>query len=138
MHIAYANRKTHTYGGTSMKRQFLTLTTAAAIMALTITLLLVPTSNGVAVACGWGTSGGADYVPQRRAPGDYRAQAGAITQEQAQQLVAAHIGKLNPELKVGTINDAGGFFEAEIVSKDGELLQLLGVDKSSGRLMLLN
>jgi hypothetical protein len=121
-----------------MKRHFPTLTVTAAIMTLTVSLLFVPTGSGIAIACGWGTAGGADYVPQRRAPAEYRAQAAAVTQEQAQQLVAAHIGKLNPELKVGTINDAGGFFEAEIVSKDGELLQLLGIDKASGRLMILN
>lgn len=49
-----------------------------------------------------------------------------------------HVKKLNPNLEVGRINDAGSFFEAEILSKDKEVVQLMGVDKESGRLMLIN
>ena len=36
------------------------------------------------------------------------------------------------------LDDAGGFFEAEVLSKDKEILQVIGVDKFSGRMMLLN
>ena len=91
-----------------------------------------------ASACGYGNSGGSDYVPQRRGSEGYTAERSAITLEQAQAIVARHIRKLNPDLQVGNINDAGGFFEAEILSRDREVVQLLGVDKYSGQLLLLN
>jgi hypothetical protein len=52
--------------------------------------------------------------------------------------VSRHVKRLNPDLEVGRLNDAGSFFEAEIISKDHEVIQLMGVDKESGRLMLIN
>lgn len=91
-----------------------------------------------AAACGYGSAGGSDYVPQRRGAEGFTAQRSAITLEQAQAIVAQHIRRLNPDLQVGNINDAGGFFEAEIITKDREVVQLLGVDKFSGQLLLLN
>jgi len=95
-------------------------------------------SPNSASACGYGNSGGSDYIPQRRGAEGYTAQRSAITLEQAQAIVTQHIRKLNPDLQVGNINDAGGFFEAEILSQDREIVQLLGVDKFSGQLLLLN
>ena len=90
-------------------------------------------------ACGWGNPGGQGYVPQRRgnAMGPLASKP-AITKEQALDIVSNHVNRLNPELKVGQINDAGNFFEAEILSKDNEILQLMGVDKMTGRLMIIN
>ena len=88
-------------------------------------------------ACGYGASGGNDYTPQRRNSTGYLANKTALTPEQAREIVSRHISRLNPNLEVGSVNDAGGFFEAEILSKDKEVVQLLGVDKFSGRLMLL-
>jgi hypothetical protein len=89
-----------------------------------------------AEACGYGNSGGRDYVPQRRGLSGDSAKS-ALTEEQAREIVANHIARLNPDLEVGEINDAGRFFEAEILSQDEEIIQLLGVDKFSGRLILL-
>ena len=45
---------------------------------------------------------------------------------------------INPDLEIGKVNDNGGFFEVEIVDEGQEIVQLLGVDKRSGRLILLN
>ena len=90
-----------------------------------------------AEACGYGNSGGGDYVPQRRGFSGDTAKS-ALTEDQAHEIVANHITRLNPDLEVGEIKDAGRFFEAEILSKDEEIIQLLGVDKFSGRLMLLD
>jgi hypothetical protein len=89
-------------------------------------------------ACGYGNSGGNDYVPQRRNSTGYLTKKTALTPEQAREIVFSHVRKLNPNLEVGSVNDAGAFFEAEILSKDKEVVQLLGVDKFSGKLMLLN
>ncbi|MBU1343490.1 MAG: hypothetical protein KKE44_22335 [Proteobacteria bacterium] len=97
-----------------------------------------------AMACGYGNSGGSDFVPQRQAPygGNQAAGAGqtaaAISQDQAKTIVTGHVNRLNPDLVVGNINDAGGFFEVEVTNKAKEVVQMLGVDKYSGRLMLLN
>lgn len=89
-------------------------------------------------ACGVGAQGGASYVPQRRGPTGPLAQRSSLTKEQASEIVSRHIKRLNPELEVGGINDAGSFFEAEIISKENEVIQIMGVDKESGRLMLIN
>ena len=98
-----------------------------------------------ASACMMGAPGGGDYympqrqyMPQGQNPIGRQAQRPALTQEQARQIVTTHVQKLNPGLTVGQINDAGGFYEAEILSRENETVQLLGVDKFSGRIMLIN
>ena len=97
------------------------------------------TGHQPAQACGYGSSGGQGYAPQQR--GNQMgplASKPALTQEQAFDIVSNHIKKLNPDLRVGQVNDAGNFYEAEILSTDNEVVQLMGVDKQSGRLMLIN
>jgi hypothetical protein len=88
-------------------------------------------------ACGYGEGGGQGYVPQRRDEGNAYAARPALTKEQARQIVEQHVTRLNTTLKVGPLNDAGELFEAEIYSKDNEVVQVLGVDKRSGRLVLI-
>ena len=121
-----------------MSRYLKSVITVGLIVAVMGLFLLPFGSSQSASACGYGTSGGGDYVPQRRGSSGYTARKSAITQEQARELVDRHIKKLNPALEVGNVNDAGGFFEAEVLSKDREILQVIGVDKFSGRMMLLN
>ncbi len=89
-------------------------------------------------ACGTGRAGGEDYVPQRRGPSGPIAQGPLVTKEQAYDIVTNHVKRLNPSLEVGPINDAGSFYEVDILSDKNELVQRLGVDKQSGRLMLIN
>ena len=94
-----------------------------------------------AMACGCsgsGSPGGGDYVPQRRGSTGSLAPSPSLTKEQAYDIVANHISKLNPSLKVGKIDDSGGFYEVEIISDENEVVQRLGVDKQSGRMMLIN
>lgn len=121
-----------------MKRRFKTILTGLFVL----TLIGVGSSMFVAPeqaeACGWGRSGGQDYVPQRQGPAGPLASRPSLTREQALDIVSNHVRRLNPSLKVGQINDAGSFFEAEILSGDSEVVQLMGVDKASGRLMLIN
>jgi hypothetical protein len=96
---------------------------------------------GHAQACGgnWGASGGGDYVPQRRGPsGWFKNGAPAVTQEQAQQLVTSQVKRLNPDLKIGRLQDAGSYYEAEVVGTNGDVVQRLGVDKESGQMIVLN
>jgi hypothetical protein len=38
----------------------------------------------------------------------------------------------NPNLKLGTIEDKGSYFEAEILTKDDSLADKIAVDKSTG------
>ncbi|MFH1350107.1 MAG: hypothetical protein ABII26_04140 [Pseudomonadota bacterium] len=90
-----------------------------------------------AEACGWGKSGGGDYVPQRRGLSGSFTNRAALTKEQAYDIVANHIRKLNPDLKIGQFKDAGSFYEAEIMASGGEVVQVLGVDKESGRIILM-
>ncbi len=102
-----------------------------------IAYLLLAGANNVD-ACNWGSPGGQDYVPQRRAPGGSAYNTPSLTKEQAYDVVANHIKRINPNLEVGRISDAGSFYEAEIVSQSNEVVERLGVDKQSGRLILLN
>lgn len=89
-------------------------------------------------ACNWGSPGGQDYVPQKRSSVGPLAKAPSLSKEQAFDVVSKHIQKLNADLKIGQIKDAGNFFEAEILGYDDEVLERLAVDKSSGRLIPLN
>ncbi len=107
-----------------------------AVIGVGYSMFMVPKH---ADACGYGSSGGQGYVPQQRGnSGGYFASKPSLTKEQAFDIVTNHVKKLNPNLRVGQINDAGNFFEAEILSEGNEVVQLMGVDKQSGRLMIIN
>jgi hypothetical protein len=100
-------------------------------------------NSGPALACGgmgsWGSSGGGDYVPQRRGfSSSFENSAPSVTQEQARDVVANHVKRLNPDLKIGRMQDAGSYYEAEVLGANGDVVQRLGVDKESGRMILLN
>ena len=96
-------------------------------------------------ACGFGGSpGGADYVPQQRGSGNWwpgGSSAGnfnngsALSQDQARNILARHVERLNPELKVGPVEDAGSFYKADVFSKTNEVVDHLAIDKQSGRMM---
>ena len=90
-----------------------------------------------AEACGWGNSkgGGGDYTPQQRGSRGAFNNRESLTKEQAYDIVSNHVKKLNPNLSVGEIIDAGSFFEAEILSEAKEVIERLAVDKRSGRIM---
>jgi len=122
-----------------MKKNFMKLAFGILSLAIFGFGFLVFTGHQPAEACGWGGSGGQGYAPQQR--GNQMgplASKPAITQEQAFDIVSNHIKRLNPDLRVGQVNDAGNFYEAEILSTDNEVVQLMGIDKQSGRLMLIN
>jgi hypothetical protein len=105
----------------------LTMAAAASFIAL-----------DTAQACGWGQSGGGDYVPQRRDSGGLWASKGDVSESQAREIVANYVKRLNPDLAIGEVKDNGGFYEVEIIDQRREVVQLMGVDKRSGRLILLN
>lgn len=89
-------------------------------------------------ACGVGAQGGESYAPQRRGSTGNLARKASITKAQAFEMVSQHVKRLNPDLKIGQFNDAGRFYQAEIISKDNEVVQLIGVDKETGKLLLIN
>ncbi len=82
--------------------------------------------GGGAVCGGWGAQNGGGYAP------DQRAGKGAVSQEQAKAIVSDFVARRNPDLKVGRVIDAGGYYEVEILWPDGKLFDRLAVDKSSG------
>jgi hypothetical protein len=108
------------------------------IVVLSMVVLTQFVWTDIAAACGWGQSGGGEYVPQRRDSVGSLAQKSAINEAQARDIVTSYVKRLNPDLEIGKIKDNGGFYEVEVISKGNELIQLLGVDKRSGRLLLLN
>lgn len=116
----------------------LSKTLAMGIAILSMVALTQFIWTDIAAACGWGQSGGGDYVPQRRDSNGFLARKSAVTQEQARYIVSGYVKKLNPNLEIGKVTDNGGFYEVEVVDGDNEIVQLLGVDKQSGRLILLN
>lgn len=104
---------------------------------LLATILLL--SPAAVLACGYGNAGGADYyTPQRQTPFASNQVATAISPEQAKKLVSKQITKLNPDLKVGKVNDAGSYYEVEVVNGKNEIVQVLGVDKNRALVSLLN
>jgi hypothetical protein len=108
------------------------------IISLTAIGIFSIASIDFAEACGWGQGGGQGYVPQRRDQNGFLAQKPALTEEQARDIVSNYVKRLNPKLNIGNVTDNGGFFEAEIIGEDNQVIQLVGVDKQSGRLVLLN
>jgi len=126
----------HKQGGIIMKKLSKTLVMGIAILSIAAMTQFVWTD--MAAACGWGQSGGGDYVPQRRDSSGFLARKSAVSEEQAQDIVSGYVKKLNPNLEIGKVTDNGGFYEVEIVDAGNEIVQLLGVDKLSGRLIVLN
>ena len=61
-----------------------------------------------------------------------------MSQNQAQNIMARHVERLNPELKVGPVEDAGSFYKADVYSKTNEVVDHLAVDKQTGRMMPLD
>jgi len=56
-----------------------------------------------------------------------------LTMDQAKVLVQNHLTVIgNPNLKEGKSIDKGKYFEVEIVTKDGSLVDKLMVDKQTG------
>jgi len=119
-----------------MTKKIRTITLGVSILALMGIMNFVAVD--IAGACGWGQSGGGDYVPQRRDSGGLWASKGDVSESQAREIVANYVKRLNPDLAIGEVKDNGGFYEVQIIDKGREVVQLLGVDKRSGRLILLN
>ena len=119
-----------------MTKKIRTMIIGASILALTGMINFIAVD--IAGACGWGQSGGGDYVPQRRDSGRFLAKKSDVSEDQARDIVTRYVKRLNPDLEIGKIKDNGGFYEVEIVDGGQEIVQLLGVDKRSGRLILLN
>jgi hypothetical protein len=112
-------------------------------MTVGIVVLTIVAATGfialdMAAACGWGQSGGGDYVPQRRDSAGFLAKKSDVSETQAREIVSSYVKRLNPDLEIGKVKDNGGYYEVEIVDAGQEVVQLLGVDKGSGRLILLN
>lgn len=118
-----------------MKRRMGIILMVVAFLALTgigYTLFMGP---GNANACNMGAPGGQGYVPQKRAQIDPNSPNGpSLTKDQAFDIVATHIKRFNPDLEVGQINDAGAFYEVEILSAQSQVIERLAVDKWSGSL----
>jgi hypothetical protein len=114
---------------------FITVISFVAIIGFSHIFIAGPSR---ANACGVGAQGGESYVPQRRGTTGNLARKAFITKEQAFEMVSRHVKRLNPNLKIGQLNDAGRYFEAEIMTKDNEIVQLIGVEKETGRILLIN
>jgi hypothetical protein len=125
-----------TKGGLTMTRKIKTLIIGTSLLALTSMINFVAVD--IAAACGTGQPGGSGYVPQRRDSNGLLARRSAVTQDQARTIVTGYVKRLNPDLAIGAIKDNGGFYEVEVMGAGNKIIQRLGVDKRSGRLILLN
>ena len=76
---------------------------------------------------GYGPQYGPQYAPQYQQPQK------PLNENQAKQLVENYLQSTrNPNLKLGKIEDKGNAFEANIVTKDGSLVNKVLVDKNTG------
>ena len=105
------------------------------IAAAAMLAVLVPAAS--LFACGWGNQGGADYVPQQQNQ-QQQVQGQPLSADQAKQIVSRYIKPINPDLTIGTPNDAGPYFEVDLFGKNGEKVQILAVDKFTGRIKPLS
>jgi hypothetical protein len=120
-----------------MTKKIRTIIIGASLLALAGMINFIAVD--IATACGYnGQAGGGDYVPQRRGSDGFLAKQSAVSEDQARDIVTSYVKRLNPNLAIGKIQDNGGFYAVEIVDEGQEVVQLLGVDKRSGRLILLN
>ena len=88
-------------------------------------------------ACNSGKAGGGDFVPQQRSQVGSYFNRPALTKAQAYDVLANHVKKINPDLEIGEIKDGGGFYIAEILSEEKEVVERLAVDKKSGQLRVI-
>ncbi len=88
-------------------------------------------------ACNTGKAGGGDFVPQQRSQVGSYFNRPALTKAQAYDVLANHVKKINPDLEIGEIKDGGGFYIAEILSEEKEVVERLAVDKQSGQLRVI-
>ena len=88
-------------------------------------------------ACNMGKAGGGDFAPQQRSQVGSYFNMPALTKEQAYDVLANHVKKINPDLEIGVIKDGGGFYIAEILSEEKEVVERLAVDKKSGQLRVI-
>jgi hypothetical protein len=70
---------------------------------------------------------GQGYGPQYQQPQK------PVTKSDAESMLQAYVSR-NPNLKVGTVQDEGNSFEANVTTKDGSLVNKLFVDKDTGRI----
>ena len=111
----------------------------SAVIAIVAALIILGSASSL-FACGYGNQGGADYVPQQRNQQQQQqvAQGQPLSSDQAKQLVAQYIKPVNPQLTVATPNDAGSYYEVDVLGKNGETVEVVGVDKYTGRIQVLN
>jgi hypothetical protein len=70
-----------------------------------------------------------------RYEGRYRDSGGIRNKKEAAQTVKDMLHRSrNPNLKVGDVKDKGDFFVADIVTRDGSLVDKIEVDKETGRM----
>ncbi|MGA7876217.1 MAG: hypothetical protein WCA08_11180 [Desulfoferrobacter sp.] len=84
--------------------------------------------------CAWGARGAGMHQRGRGMMASYAPQPGKqITQEQAKRLLEDYLQATgNPNLKLGNISNNDGFYEAEVVTKDGSLVDKIQVNKDTG------
>ena len=121
-----------------MEKNSLFIRRLSIIIAI-IAALIILGSVSTLLACGYGSQGGADYVPRQQNPQQQQITKGQpISSDQAKEIVSRYIKPVNPQLAVATPNDAGPYYEVDLIGKNGETVQVLGVDKFTGRIQVLN
>jgi len=79
---------------------------------------------------GWGMGPGYGQPPSSpQTPGGSK----QMEEKDARALLENHLkATRNPNLKLGKIEDKGSVFEAEILTKDGSLVDRIAIDKRTG------
>ncbi len=82
--------------------------------------------GGPGMMPGWQGQGGQPVPPGRSS-------SAPLTEDRAKMLLENYLANTgNPNLKLGEIASRNGFYEAEIVTKDGSLVDKIQVDKNTG------
>lgn len=118
----------------------LAFVTAMALILSAPNLYAQPSTNR-GWSCPWmgqGGTAGKDgwYCPWAGHKGMWHPSKGQpVTQDQAKQLLEDHLRYTkNPNLKLGDILDKGELYEADVLTKDGSLVDKIQVNKKTGYL----
>jgi Peptidase propeptide and YPEB domain len=122
-----------------MQQETASIKRLSRLTAIVAALIILGSASSL-WACGYGSQGGADYVPQERnqPQTQQNVKGQPISSDQAKDIANRYTKQVNPQLAVATPNDAGPYYEVDLTGKNGETVQVIGVDKFSGRIKVLN
>jgi hypothetical protein len=107
------------------------------VAIITLALFAIPVETFAQHRHGWGWHEGrpyGDFCPGRRWGGPYGVRKPVRTADEARQVIEQYFAARQKNVTVGKIEERRWFFLAEILDKDGAVVDETIVDKRTGRI----